>query len=66
MIQQYYYEIVCSYPIVRLDDDGLNSIHLCEAPGAFITSLNHYLHSTGNSVFCLNERKLKILELLKY
>lgn len=43
-----FYEIVSSFPLVPLDHINSNnkcftSIHLCEAPGAFITSLNHWL-----------------------
>lgn len=44
-----FYEIVNAYPIVPLDVEGeeghvpFNSVHLCEAPGAFILALNHYL-----------------------
>ncbi|CAE1248188.1 CMTR2 [Acanthosepion pharaonis] len=29
--------------IVSVDDPHLFTVHLCEAPGAFITSFNHYL-----------------------
>jgi cap2 methyltransferase len=42
-----FYEIVNSYRIVPLDLPGFSSLHICEAPGAFITSLNHYLHTSG-------------------
>ncbi|KAM4614544.1 cap-specific mRNA (nucleoside-2'-O-)-methyltransferase 2 [Discoglossus pictus] len=41
-----FHEIVCSYPLIPNKaawDRELNTIHLCEAPGAFIASLNHYL-----------------------
>ncbi|KAM8946019.1 cap-specific mRNA (nucleoside-2'-O-)-methyltransferase 2 [Pelodytes ibericus] len=41
-----FYEIVCTYPLLpkeALWNHELNTIHLCEAPGAFIASLNHYL-----------------------
>ncbi|GAB6031459.1 FtsJ methyltransferase domain containing 1 [Chamberlinius hualienensis] len=40
-----FYEILCKYPIVPYWKKltSFNSGHLCEAPGAFITSLNHYL-----------------------
>ncbi|GLH14068.1 Uncharacterized protein GBIM_18498 [Gryllus bimaculatus] len=41
-----FYEIVMSFPLVPSQIGELkyfNSVHLCEAPGAFITSLNHFL-----------------------
>nr|XP_012146553.1 PREDICTED: cap-specific mRNA (nucleoside-2'-O-)-methyltransferase 2 isoform X1 [Megachile rotundata]XP_012146555.1 PREDICTED: cap-specific mRNA (nucleoside-2'-O-)-methyltransferase 2 isoform X1 [Megachile rotundata] len=43
-----FYEIVSSFPLVPVNHINRNnksftSIHLCEAPGAFITSLNHWL-----------------------
>ncbi|KAI5743234.1 hypothetical protein M8J77_015993 [Diaphorina citri] len=38
-----FHEIVHSYNIVPQQENSFTSIHLCEAPGAFITSLNHYL-----------------------
>ncbi|XP_066477078.1 cap-specific mRNA (nucleoside-2'-O-)-methyltransferase 2 [Tiliqua scincoides] len=43
-----FHEILCSFPLLpsdALQNGELNSIHLCEAPGAFIASLNHYLKS---------------------
>lgn len=51
-----FYEILCTYDIVNaevLTSDELNSIHLCEAPGAFVSALNHYLK--------LNYPKIKVL-----
>ncbi|XP_056634324.1 cap-specific mRNA (nucleoside-2'-O-)-methyltransferase 2 [Diorhabda sublineata] len=41
-----FYEILANFPVVPLcavDNKKLESLHLCEAPGAFICSLNHYL-----------------------
>lgn len=41
-----FYEVVASYPLIpdsSVQQNLLNSVHLCEAPGAFVTSLNHYL-----------------------
>lgn len=59
-----FYEIVNAYPIVPLDVEGeeghvpFNSVHLCEAPGAFILALNHYL--------ALNRWSLKVWFLFIY
>lgn len=36
-------EILTTFDLVPHRDVRLNSLHLCEAPGAFITSLNHFL-----------------------
>ncbi|KAG6457778.1 cap-specific mRNA (nucleoside-2'-O-)-methyltransferase 2 [Manduca sexta] len=43
-----FYECACTYSVVptqAVADGKFVSLHLCEAPGAFITSLNHYLKS---------------------
>nr|XP_004659620.2 cap-specific mRNA (nucleoside-2'-O-)-methyltransferase 2 [Jaculus jaculus]XP_044992146.1 cap-specific mRNA (nucleoside-2'-O-)-methyltransferase 2 [Jaculus jaculus]XP_044992151.1 cap-specific mRNA (nucleoside-2'-O-)-methyltransferase 2 [Jaculus jaculus] len=43
-----FHEILCSFPVIpqeAFQSGKLNSLHLCEAPGAFIASLNHYLKS---------------------
>lgn len=40
-----FYEILSNFPklIENDSDSNLISLHLCEAPGAFVCSLNHYL-----------------------
>ncbi|CAH2100439.1 unnamed protein product [Euphydryas editha] len=41
-----FYECACTYNVVPKEASmtkKMVSLHLCEAPGAFITSLNHYL-----------------------
>eukprot|EP00742_Colponemidia_sp_Colp-10_P010012 GILJ01010964.1.p1 GENE.GILJ01010964.1~~GILJ01010964.1.p1 ORF type:complete len:891 (-),score=113.49 GILJ01010964.1:131-2803(-) len=43
-----FYEMVEAYDLVPQSatlEGRLNSVHLCEAPGAFICSLNHYLRT---------------------
>ncbi|NXY48402.1 CMTR2 methyltransferase, partial [Ceuthmochares aereus] len=43
-----FHEILCTFPLLpeqALQAGELSSVHLCEAPGAFIASLNHYLKS---------------------
>ncbi|XP_058463306.1 cap-specific mRNA (nucleoside-2'-O-)-methyltransferase 2 [Malaya genurostris] len=37
------YECVAVYKLVPQEKKQFASVHLCEAPGAFITGLNHYL-----------------------
>jgi cap2 methyltransferase len=42
------YEILGSYKVVpqeALEKKEMRSVHLCEAPGAFIASLNHYVRN---------------------
>ena len=42
-----FYELISTFDIVDTSLSAFNSVHLCEAPGAFVTSLNHFLISNG-------------------
>lgn len=45
-----FYEILGSFellPNTALQIGELNSVHLCEAPGAFVSALNHFLKTSG-------------------
>ncbi|XP_056317296.1 cap-specific mRNA (nucleoside-2'-O-)-methyltransferase 2 [Danio aesculapii] len=45
-----FYEILGTFQLLpdsALKTGELNSIHLCEAPGAFISALNHFLKTSG-------------------
>uniref|UniRef100_A0A8D8CR54 Cap-specific mRNA (nucleoside-2'-O-)-methyltransferase 2 n=1 Tax=Culex pipiens TaxID=7175 RepID=A0A8D8CR54_CULPI len=44
------YECVAAYELVPGDAAEFYSVHLCEAPGAFITGLNHYLRLTRGNI----------------
>lgn len=48
-----FYECACTYNIIPAEatlERKMVSLHLCEAPGAFITSLNHYLKSNHQNI----------------
>ncbi|GBP17321.1 Cap-specific mRNA [Eumeta japonica] len=48
-----FYECACTYNIIPnqvLVDKKMVSLHLCEAPGAFIASLNHFLQSNFQGI----------------
>lgn len=50
-----FYEIASSFPLVPLNHIADNnqcfkSVHLCEAPGAFVTSLNHWLKTNAPNI----------------
>ncbi|CAK6954895.1 cap-specific mRNA (nucleoside-2'-O-)-methyltransferase 2 [Scomber scombrus] len=50
-----FYEILGSFnllPEEALHDGELNTVHLCEAPGAFITALNHYIKTSESTRYC--------------
>ncbi|XP_062381136.1 cap-specific mRNA (nucleoside-2'-O-)-methyltransferase 2 [Sardina pilchardus] len=45
-----FYEVLGTFellPAVALQQGELHSVHLCEAPGAFVSALNHFLRSGG-------------------
>ncbi|XP_055631951.1 cap-specific mRNA (nucleoside-2'-O-)-methyltransferase 2 [Toxorhynchites rutilus septentrionalis] len=44
------YECVYQYELVPPKIEAFYSVHLCEAPGAFITGLNHYLKLNHPSI----------------
>ncbi len=45
-----FHEIVAGFPLVPLNRPEINTLHLCEAPGAFITSFNHFLYNSGGTL----------------
>lgn len=50
-----FYEILGTFdllPAEALQSGELNTVHLCEAPGAFITALNHYLKTSESARYC--------------
>lgn len=40
-----FHELLVYHDLVPVDGDSCFSVHLCEAPGAFVTSLNHYIQT---------------------
>nr|AEX62617.1 putative FtsJ-like methyl transferase [Moumouvirus Monve] len=43
------YEILYHFPTLIPDKKDITTFHLCEAPGAFISSTNHYLDKLGKN-----------------
>ena len=51
------YEILVEFQLITsIDREQLISLHLCEAPGAFISALNHYLTTQSNGLFSFDRR----------
>nr|XP_046241777.1 cap-specific mRNA (nucleoside-2'-O-)-methyltransferase 2 [Scatophagus argus]XP_046241787.1 cap-specific mRNA (nucleoside-2'-O-)-methyltransferase 2 [Scatophagus argus]XP_046241796.1 cap-specific mRNA (nucleoside-2'-O-)-methyltransferase 2 [Scatophagus argus] len=50
-----FFEILGVFDLIpeeALQNGELNTIHLCEAPGAFITALNHYIKTSESTRYC--------------
>ncbi|KAF3686390.1 Cap-specific mRNA (nucleoside-2'-O-)-methyltransferase 2 [Channa argus] len=50
-----FYEIMGTFnllPEEALQTGELNTVHLCEAPGAFITALNHFIKTRESTRYC--------------
>ncbi|XP_034045407.1 cap-specific mRNA (nucleoside-2'-O-)-methyltransferase 2 [Thalassophryne amazonica] len=50
-----FYEILGNFnllPEEALQCGELNTVHLCEAPGAFITALNHFIKNSESTRYC--------------
>ncbi|XP_019896045.2 cap-specific mRNA (nucleoside-2'-O-)-methyltransferase 2 [Esox lucius] len=50
-----FYEILGTFNLLPKDalrSGELNTVHLCEAPGAFIAALNHYLKTSEHTRYC--------------
>lgn len=50
-----FYEILGTFSLLpdeALQSGELNTVHLCEAPGAFITALNHYIKTSEFTRYC--------------
>lgn len=58
-----FYENVSSFPLVpqkAIARKHLNCVHLCEAPGAFIAALNHYLNTNFDMGFKFDWRAVTL------
>lgn len=44
------WEILYKFKLIPEDSRTVNSVHLCEAPGAFVSALNHYLKQNRPTV----------------
>jgi hypothetical protein len=53
-----FYEILSEYRCLETNTQKLTSLHLCEAPGGFITSLNHYISLNYSKEEVISTNKL--------
>lgn len=58
-----FYEILSTYLLIPAEIKNFKSLHLCEAPGAFISALNSYLH-LKNPDICVSN--LEILFMIYF
>uniref|UniRef100_A0A8C6UHG8 Cap-specific mRNA (nucleoside-2'-O-)-methyltransferase 2 n=1 Tax=Neogobius melanostomus TaxID=47308 RepID=A0A8C6UHG8_9GOBI len=50
-----FYEILGTFNLIpeqAVQNGELNTVHLCEAPGAFISALNHYIKTSDKTRYC--------------
>lgn len=47
------FEILANFDLIKtVNNQKLTTLHLCEAPGAFISALNHFLVTRGDLYRC--------------
>jgi len=45
-----FYQILETFPLVSHETKSFSSLHLCEAPGAFVAALNHHIQNNSKEL----------------